>query len=323
MDAVRGERIAVAPQSLGLGVHRGRVAHVADPPVPAREQPRGGVVDPAVVLQHDRVGDEVARRPVDGDDGGAEVALALEVGLVVGDGNEQQRADALREQGIRHPLLTLGGVVRRRDQEGEAVRRQLLLDPRGDLVVEGVAELAHDEAEGVRRAPAAEAPRQRVRPEPKPLGGGQHALDRLGRDQLAVREDARHRLRTHAREPRDIVERRTILHRHRCASFLGMRLSLAPRDEMSTIGHFEDIERDIAILRIDKSLVRSIYALSIIVTGHEQTALTFGLAQPLATVRSLLLRQPARRCGGPPHPEFKGEPTRRHTWQGRHSPPSR
>ena len=153
--------------------------------------------------------------PVDRDDRRAEVALALEVGLVVGHGDEQQRGDALREQGVGDPLLALGGVVGGRDDERVPAGGELALDPGGDLVVERVAQLADDEADGVRAAAAAQAPRERVRAEPQPLGGGEHALDGLGRDEVAGGEDARDGLRAHAREARHVFERRPLLNRHR------------------------------------------------------------------------------------------------------------
>jgi hypothetical protein len=113
----------------------------------------------------------------------------------------------------------------------------------GELVVERVAQLAHDEADRVRRPPAAQVAGERVRPEAQPLGRREHAVDGVGRDEVAVREDAGHRLRAHSGEPGDVFECRALLNRHRsgppCPA--GFTVALDARDVH--VGHSTDIDR--------------------------------------------------------------------------------
>src|SRR5690606_32607485 len=112
---------------------------------------------------------------------------------------------------------------------------QLVLDAGGHFVVEGVAEVAHDEADRIRRATTTEAASERVGPESQSLRGAEHSLYRLGRDQLAIGIDAGDGLRADTGQTGDIVERRSGLHCHLLLLCLADRHSEPSKERLACL----------------------------------------------------------------------------------------
>ena len=145
----RLEGVAVAEQPLVVGVERVGAPHERHPGVPGvqeREHPGPGA---GAVVQDDAVAGGVRQGPVDGHDRRAEVPLAVQVAVVVGDRDEQQPADPPLEHRRDHGGLQAGLVVRGGDDQGHALPGQDALHAGGDQRVERVGQVPDHEAHGV------------------------------------------------------------------------------------------------------------------------------------------------------------------------------
>ena len=133
-------------------------------------------------------------RAVDEDDRHAVGDVGQQVAVVGRRRRDDQPVDAALEQLADEVALLLGILVRAARDQQHVAAAQHLLDAARDRGVEGVADVADDEAERARRVALAQRARRVVAPEAELEDRGLHALLGLGTHVRLAVDDARDRL---------------------------------------------------------------------------------------------------------------------------------